>query len=349
MASAPYLGEIRMFGGKVPPAGWAFCDGSSLSIANNVALFSLIGTTFGGDGQAFFNLPDLRGRVFVSTDNNEYLVGQTGGAEQVSLQEVNLPAHTHSVSCSTAGSSDTPKGNTWGPATNTVYSPPASGALARAMSTLGIKPAGSGKPHENMIPFLCVNYIIALTGIFPSKGDAAGAGAPADQVGGTPDQYLSELRIFPFNFVPSGWMACNGQQLPVGPNQALYALLGITYGGNASFFNLPNLVARVPVHAGDVHTLGQTGGEATHVLSIGEMPSHTHQAQASSSGPATGLPTNAFWASNTGVKPYGSPPGPLMSSQAINAAGNNVGHENRSPFVVLNICIAVVGIFPSKN
>jgi microcystin-dependent protein len=341
MASVPYLGEIRMFGGNVPPDGWALCDGSSLSIDGNTTLFTLIGNTFGGDGQTFFNLPDLRGRVFVSTDNNEYSVGQTGGAEQVSLQEVNLPAHSHSASCSATGGSDTPKGNTWGPATNSVYSPPATGVLAKAMSTLGIKPAGSGKPHENMSPFLCVNYMIALDGIYPSSVE--------EGVGAAPDQYLSELRIFPFSFVPRGWMACNGQQLPVGPNQALYSLLLNIYGGNTSVFNLPNLVARVPVHAGQVYTQGQSGGEATHVLTIGEMPAHTHQAQASSSGPAIGLPTNAFWATNTGVKPYGSPTGPQLSSQAINPAGNNVGHENRSPYVVLNVCIAVVGIYPSKN
>jgi microcystin-dependent protein len=341
MASAPYLGEIRMFGGTVPPEGWALCNGSILAISPNVALFSLIGTAFGGNGTSTFGLPDLRGRVFLSTDNNEYFVGDIGGAEQVSLLDVNLPAHSHSVSCSANSGSDTPKGNTWGPATNSVYSPTETGPLAKAMSTLGIKPTGDGKPHENMIPFLCVNYIIALVGIFPSR--------EADGVGATDDQYISELRIFPYTFAPRGWMLCNGQQLPVGPNQALYSLLGNTYGGNTSFFNLPNLVARVPVHAGDVYSLGETGGEATHVLTVPEMPAHNHQAQASSSGPAVGLPTNAFWATGTGVKPYGTPAGPQMAPQAINPAGGNVGHENRSPYLVLNICIAIVGIYPSRN
>ena len=345
MASVPYLGEIRMFGGDTPPDGWAFCNGATLPIDPNITLFSLIGTNFGGDGINTFNLPDLQGRVFVSTDNNEYFVGATGGAEQVSLLDVNLPSHSHSVSCSANGGSDTPKGNTWGPATQPVYSPPASGVLAKAMSTLGIKPAGDGKPHENMIPFLCVNYIIALFGLFPSR---EGEGVE-EEAAVADDQYLSELRIFPFDFVPRGWMACNGQQLAVNLNPALYALLGNTYGGNSSFFNLPNLVARVPVHTGDSYTLGSTGGEAFHVLTTSEMPVHNHQTQASSLGPAVGLPTNAFWATNTGVKPYGTPTGPQMSPQAINPAGGNVGHENRSPFLVLNICIAVTGIFPSRN
>jgi microcystin-dependent protein len=334
MASDPFIGEIRMYGGTTPPPGWNFCDGTTLSINSNVELYQVLGTTFGGTSSTF-NLPDLRGRFVVSTDGNEYLPGQSGGAEQVSLLDVNLPAHSHPVNCSSTGGSDTPKSNTWGLADESVYSPPATGALAKAMSAMGITSAGTGKPHENMIPYQCVNYIIALDGLYPG--------------GGAQDQYLSEIRIFPYSFVPDGWLNCNGEALPVSANQALYSLLGNTFGGDGTNFNIPYLFGRVAMHAGQVHTLGESGGEAGHVLTVSEMPAHNHQAQASSSGPAVGLPTNAFWATNTGVKPYGGPAVPLMAPQALNTAGGNVPHENRSPYLVISFCISITGIYPSKN
>ena len=327
-----------MYGGNTPPSGWAFCDGSSIPVNNNPALYSLLGSTFGGDDVSF-NLPDMRGRFFVSADNNQYSLGQTGGAEQVSLLDVNLPVHGHSLNGAPSGGKDTPKGLTWGTASQNIYGAGASAPLAKAMSTLGIKPAGQGKPHDNMIPFQCVNYIIALDGIYPSPGGNGGPG----------DQYLSEIRIFPYTFVPGGWLACNGQALPVRNNEALYSLLQNTYGGSGSTFNIPDLVGRVATHVGNNFYLGQQGGEPGHVLSVSEMPAHNHDAQASSSSPDTGSPIEACWATNTGVTPYGGPATVPMASQAIMAAGGNVPHENRSPFLVLNICMANQGIYPTQG
>jgi len=156
-------------GGNVAPDGWAFCNGQLLPITENYALYSLIGTTYGGDGQTTFALPDLRGRVPIHTDNNVYPVGQSDGLEQVPLIPDNLPAHTHSVMGSTEGGLDQPKGNAWGLATANVYAVP--GATSIAMSTAGITTAGIGKTHDNMIPFMAVSYIIALAGNYPSKGE----------------------------------------------------------------------------------------------------------------------------------------------------------------------------------
>jgi microcystin-dependent protein len=161
-----FLGEIRLFGGTNIPSGWEFCNGQLTSIGENSALFSLIGTTYGGDGVSTFGLPDLRGRVPIHVTNG-YPLGQPGGLEGVVLQAANLPAHSHAVTASTLGGSDSPKGAVWGLSTVNVYANPGSANLA--MSTDGITPAGAGKAHDNMVPFFVVGYIIALAGNYPSK------------------------------------------------------------------------------------------------------------------------------------------------------------------------------------
>jgi len=164
------------------------------------------------------------------------------------------------------------------------------------------------------------------------------------------EPFLAEVRIFSFNFAPKGWAQCSGQLLPINQNQALFALLGTTYGGNGqTTFALPDLRGRVPMHAGGGLTLGQRGGEESHTLSLNEMPMHTHQAKASANGPTVTAPTNNFWASKTGFTPYGRTADTAMSVQAIGNTGGSQPHENRSPYLTLNCCIALQGIFPSQN
>lgn len=164
------------------------------------------------------------------------------------------------------------------------------------------------------------------------------------------DPFLSEIRIFSFNFAPRGWAMCNGQLLPINQNQALFALLGTTYGGNGQTnFALPELRGRVPMHVGGGLTLGQRGGEEVHTLTLNEMPIHTHQARGSANGPTVTPPTNNFWSSNTGFTPYGTTADTAMSPQAISNIGGSQAHENMSPFLTLNYCIALQGIFPSPN
>ena len=163
------------------------------------------------------------------------------------------------------------------------------------------------------------------------------------------EPYLSEIRIFSFNFPPKGWAFCNGQHLPINQNQALFALLGTTYGGNGqTTFALPDLRGKVPMHWG-VMNLGNTGGEENHNLTISEMPQHTHIAVGKASPPNANTPAGNFWASDTGFTPYGTTPAVAMHASGTSNVGGSQAHFNMSPYLTLNFCIALQGIFPSPN
>ena len=170
--SEPFIGEIRIVGFNFAPRGWANCDGQLLSIAQNSALFSLLGTVYGGDGRTTFGLPDLRGRVPVHAGNGPGLSpraqGQKSGAEQTTLSVANLPSHTHAVKCnSDDGDTDEPQGNFPAKAGGgeTIY---ASGEDA-AMSNQMVGNTGGGSAANNMQPFLTVRFVVALVGLFPSR------------------------------------------------------------------------------------------------------------------------------------------------------------------------------------
>jgi microcystin-dependent protein len=159
----PYLGEIRIFGGNFAPVGWALCDGSLLSIGQFDALYSLLGTTYGGDGQSTFGLPDLRGRVAMHM-NTTYPLGAKGGVESVTLTQQNLPLHTHLPIASTAaGSQASPNGALWATSVNNSYS-----AAAPTYPLNPVQPTGGSQPHDNIMPFVVINYIIATEGIYPN-------------------------------------------------------------------------------------------------------------------------------------------------------------------------------------
>ena len=161
--------------------------------------------------------------------------------------------------------------------------------------------------------------------------------------------FIAEIKIVSFNFAPKGWALCNGQSLPINQNQALFALLGTTYGGNGqTSFSLPNLQGRVPFHMGSGLTLGAGGGETAHTLSISELPAHTHTPAGSSAAANTSNPLTDFWA-DAGKNNFNSASNVSMAPQAIGNAGGSQAHENMSPYLVLNFCIALQGIFPSQN
>jgi microcystin-dependent protein len=168
----PYIGEIRMFAGNFAPAGWLFCDGQLLPISENETLFQLIGTVYGGDGQETFALPNLQSRVPLhfgtGPDNVTYQMAEAAGAESVTLTTQQIPQHTHPLTASvTAGSQGSPAGNLLAEAPGGIQ-PYIEDSPAVAMNAASVGPVGGSQPHENCQPFLCINYIISLFGIFPS-------------------------------------------------------------------------------------------------------------------------------------------------------------------------------------
>jgi microcystin-dependent protein len=170
----PFVGEIRMFAGNFAPAGWMFCEGQLLPISENETLFNLIGTTYGGDGQETFALPDLRGRVPIHQGTGPGLtsrqLAETGGTETVTLTTNTIPIHTHPALCNdgTGASTSNPNAGTWTTADTANYL--STGATTGFMGTPSIlsSPVGGSQPHENLVPYLCVDFIISLFGIFPT-------------------------------------------------------------------------------------------------------------------------------------------------------------------------------------
>ena len=170
----PYVGEIRMIAGNFPPVGWLFCDGSLQSISENETLFQLIGTTYGGDGQETFALPGLASRVPIhmgtGPDGTTYQIGEAAGVEQVTLTTQQIPNHTHTVVAGNAASSQMPGGAIFAPATSAQAGVKMYGVDTPLVSlnANAVAPVGGAQPHENTQPFLCINFIISLYGIFPS-------------------------------------------------------------------------------------------------------------------------------------------------------------------------------------
>ncbi len=170
--SEPFVGEIRVFGFNFPPIGWSSCAGQLLPISQNTALFSILGTNFGGDGRTNFALPNFQGKVplHVGTGNglSPRVIGETGGVAQVTLSVAQMPAHTHAVNCNSGS------GTSYGPANN-VWASNAGGAneyaatANAAMAANALSAAGGGQPHNNLQPYLALNFCIALQGIYPSR------------------------------------------------------------------------------------------------------------------------------------------------------------------------------------
>lgn len=163
------------------------------------------------------------------------------------------------------------------------------------------------------------------------------------------EPFLGEIQIFPFGFAPRGWASCNGQLLPINQNQALFSLLGTTYGGDGkTTFALPDLRGRVPVHFGNGIALGESAGEEAHTLTVAETPTHTHAVMAG--GEATSIPPQGkVWGTVAGQNLYATNATAAMAGAAISMAGGSQPHNNMQPYAVLNFCIALQGVFPSRN
>ena len=173
--SNPFLAEIRIFTGNFAPKGWALCDGQLMSISQNTALFSLLGTTYGGDGKSTFALPNLQGSAPMQAGQGPGLslrdLGETGGEQSVTLLQTEMPAHTHGVQCSPTGGIVSPSGNTWG---GGLKGHPPAYSLSAPQTNVQMNPfalsiAGGNQPHNNMPPYLGLTFIIALQGVFPAR------------------------------------------------------------------------------------------------------------------------------------------------------------------------------------
>ena len=165
----PFVGEIRMFAGNFNPAGWAMCNGALLPISENEVLFQLIGTTYGGDGQETFALPNLQGRLPVHNGNG-FTIGEASGVESVTLTTQQITTHTHPLLCAASGGTpnSNPKDGYWAPSDINMYSNVAPNVqMGNPAITSGV--AGGSQPHTNFMPYLCINFIISLFGVFPSQ------------------------------------------------------------------------------------------------------------------------------------------------------------------------------------
>jgi microcystin-dependent protein len=244
-ASSALFPEIRIFAGNFAPAGWAFADGQLLSIAQNSELFTFLGTTYGGDGVSTFALPDLRGRVDVGAGQVLGLTNRTVGQQ--------FGAESHTL---------------------TVAEMPAHDHTLSGGGTSGV--TGGSQAFDIMQPSLVTNYIVALAGVFPSR--------PPGVSGFSTSPMLGEVRPFSGLSAPRGWALAQGQLLPISQNQALFSLLGTTYGGNGiTTFALPDLRGRTPVEAGQGpgltnRDLGVPFGAESVTLTVGQLAPHSHTA-----------------------------------------------------------------------
>lgn len=164
----PYVGEIRMFAGNFAPAGWMFCEGQLLPISENETLFQLIGTTYGGDGESTFSLPDLRGRVPIHQGNG-FILAETGGSEEITLTVNQIAAHSHPLlGTGNLASATSPTGDVFAITQASTITPYGDDNPTGPLHPSALSPVGGSQPHTNLQPYLCVNYIISLFGIFPS-------------------------------------------------------------------------------------------------------------------------------------------------------------------------------------
>jgi len=288
----PFIGEVSMFGGDFAPRGWALCDGQLLPISQNEALFDILGTTFGGDGRTTFALPDLRGRTPIGPGTGPGLTprtpGQRSGSETATVNIEQMPSHNHTLPYPVNGTQN----------------------------------AGGGQGHANMQPFLGLNPIIALQGLFPPRNlTNGGESLPVNAASSEP--YIGNLTYFAGDFAPRGWAFANGQLLPINQNDALFDILGTRYGGDGrTSFALPDLRGRTAIGPGtgpglSTRNLGQRLGAETSTLDVTGIPSHDHD----------------------------PPPSNIM----LGETGGSQPHANMEPSLGLNYIIALQGIFPSRN
>ena len=367
--SSPLVGEIAIFGFNFAPQGWAFCQGQLQAIEQNVPLFQVLGNAYGGNGETDFALP-LLDCVPVGAGEgpgrSAYDLGETGGEVAVTLTPQQLPQHSHAFNAVTdQATSVSPEGNqlarAWQAQAHTdnvgnFYSADAGNAQT-ALSPNAIAANGSGAPHNNMQPYLALNFCIATQGIVPPRD-----GPPADPR----VPFMGEISICAFGAAPANWALCEGQLLQIPLNQALFSLLGISFGGDGMrTFALPDLRGRVPLGFSENYSLGQIGGEEFHLLSTTEMPSHGHALMADATSTDgignTPSPAAVLGRSSGEVVPGNTPftanlydtaaPNTNLAGPSLGNTGGGQAHMNMMPSLALSFCINIDphGVYPSRD
>lgn len=300
-----YAGDIRCCGFDFAPQGWLLCDGQTLPVSEYPELFATIGDAFGGDGVKTFCVPDLQARAPMhagqDAEGMQYTRGQSGGLANVTLQLDQLPTHGHiSPAMTNLGGNVSPEAGMYAANEANLYNPVATGN-----SGLILAPWGGSQAHDNLMPYLTVNYIIAVCG-----GE-----------GGEGHEHAGMVAWFASTSLPKGWVPCDGQTF------------GRTEEPGEGY--VPDLRGRFCLGASAVYGPGQMGGEATHTLTIAEMPQHYHTVQACGGPPDAVSPVGNFPAAFAGAQGplYGT--GGDTSLGLSNAVGMGLPHENRPPFLVL--------------
>jgi microcystin-dependent protein len=356
-----YLGQIKIFAFNYAPQNWALCQGQLMPISRYTSLFSILGSAYGGDGTTNFAVPNLQGipvGAGQAPGASNYQLGEHGGEAGVTLAPQQLPSHNHAFS--TVGdqaTSATPAGNqlawSWKQAANDtvigIYAEPPTPTTALASNAIAT--SGSGRPHNNLQPYVTLNFSIATGGVWPH-----GPPPPPSP------SFTGEIAICAGN-PPAGWTLCEGQLMQIAQNQQLFSLLGTTYGGDATrTFALPDLRGRVPLNFGQNFAIGQRGGEEAHLLSEAEMPAHSHALMANATSQQVGataasvtvlgmslgkqLPFNTAFTANLYSTAAANA---QLAGASIGGAGGNQPHPNMMPSLALSFCICLNGVFPSRN
>jgi microcystin-dependent protein len=332
-----YTSEIRLFPFGSAPKGWLKCEGQTMAINQNQALFVLIGTLYGGDGTNNFKLPDLRASVMLNTGDN-YPVGKSGGEQTHALTVKEMPAHKHTaVASSNASDADTPAGSFWAKDMN-----------FRNDSNITLWPQAAGvtgndQGHNNMAPCLSMNYCICIDGIFPSGGKSG-------------LEYIGEIKPWTGAKASESWLPCDGRPLPVRNYLSLFAVIKNTFGGDNNIFYLPDLRGKAAIGAGQGnglsnYKLGDTGGVETVTLTQDQIPAHSHAPNATTNATAPNPSPGATWGV-AGLRPapkvYAKDKGTgvNMKPAALDNTGEGAAHNNMMPYQVVNLYIVWDGELP---
>jgi microcystin-dependent protein len=339
------IGAIRMFGGTFAIQGFLQCDGRPYPISQYRDLFNVIGTRYGGDGVSTFATPNLSARVPIHVGSGPGLsprsLGQTGGSEQAALSVAQMAAHTHGMSGGEAPATDRGATSTSGLAESQgrIYE---AGTSPVAMSSLSLSATGGTTAHNNLQPFLAINFLIAWQ-------------ADQDFTYGYPNPYVAEIRTFAGNVIPNGWAACDGRLIAIRDSTALFALLGTFYGGNGVVtFALPDLRGRAPMGAdfggSTSHYLGDTGGSQTVTLTTDNLPAHGHAVTGSSAVALSNDPAGkTLGAPFSGDNLYAPAAGPQTGlTGVLGSTGGGQPHNNMQPYLAVNYFICLEGVFPAR-